>query len=154
MDVLTTPEAVTVLCLLMIGADEDNKPEEIESMLNNPFFIKHIAEKIGPHRDFLKKYNQAIGTLGEERLERVAVSVLKSAYPAFRTKTLALMTLIAGADNEYDHREKLLMARVATALGIPMEEIGPELGKMKNAILMQASSTMDETRKDDSTQSE
>ncbi len=72
---------------------------------------------------------------GKQELERKAVATLKGAYPAFRIKTLALMTLIAGADEKFDQPEKELIARVSTGLGITMQEIEPEVRKMKNVIL-------------------
>ena len=135
MDLLTHHEASAVLCLLMIEANNENKPEEVQSMLKNPFFMQHIADKIGSPKKFLRKYNEGMGKLGEQGMERIAITTLKGAYPAFRLKTLALMTLIAGADEDYDQEEKELVARVTLALRVPMEDIAPELEKMKNSIV-------------------
>ncbi len=54
MDILNTTEAATVLCLLMLSANNENKPEEIGSILVNPFFIDHVSDKLGPPRDFIE----------------------------------------------------------------------------------------------------
>jgi len=135
MDILNTTEAATVLCLLMLSANNENKPEEIGSILVNPFFIDHVSDKLGPPKDFIEKYNLALEEQGKKELERKTVATLKGAYPAFRIKTLALMTLIAGADEKFDQPEKELIARVSTGLGITMQEIEPEVRKMKNVIL-------------------
>lgn len=145
LDVLSQSEAVAVLCLLMVGADNEIKQEEISSMLGNPFFVEHVAEKIGPHKKFLKRFNQAKMQAGAGALEKKAVGVLRTAFPAFQIKVLALMTLIAGADGDYDQSEKELMARVSTEMGIKMEEIEPELEKMKEAILNQPMPDENET---------
>jgi len=134
LDQLTTPEAVTVLALLMVGADGETKLEELASMLGNPFFKEHVAEKIGHPQNFIKKYNDTKTALGTEKLEDKAVSALKSAFPAFRVKTLALMSIIAGADNDFDQKEKELVARVSTALGVSMDDVGPEIEKMNEAL--------------------
>lgn len=133
LDTMTTSEAVAVLCLRMVGADESIKPEELTTMLSNPFFLEHVSEKIGPHGKFLRKYNQARKHLGGAGIEKKAIASLKSGFPALQIKTLALMTLIAGADGEYDQTEKELVARVATEFKIPVEDIEPELGKMQEA---------------------
>lgn len=135
LDILNQAEAAAVLCLLMLGANGENKPEEVGSMLTNPFFKEHIADKLGQPTEFLKKYNQSIDSVGPSGLEKKAVAGLKGAYPAFQLKTLAMMTLIAGADDDYDQTEKELMARVSTNLGISMDELAPEVEKMKAAIL-------------------
>ena len=135
LDILNPAEAAAVLCMLMLGANGENKPEEVGSMLTNPFFKEHIAEKIGHPAEFLKKYNQSIDAMGPSGLEKKSIAALNGGYPAFKLKTLAMMTLIAGADNDYDRTEKELMARVSTNLGISMEELAPEVEKMKAAIL-------------------
>ena len=106
MDQLTTPEAVTVLALLMVGADGETKPEELSSMLANPFFREHVADKIGPPMEFIQKYNQTKNAEGAEKLEKKAVTALKSGFSAFRIKTLALMTIIAQADDISIRRKK------------------------------------------------
>ena len=135
LDILNQAEAAAVLCLLMLGANGENKPEEVGSLLTNPFFKEHLADKLGQPTEFLKKYKQSIDAIGPSGLEKKAVAGLKGAYPAFQLKTLAMMTLIAGADNDYDQTEKELMARVSTHLGISMGELAPEVEKMKAAIL-------------------
>jgi len=135
LDILNPAEAAAVLCMLMLGANGENKPEEVGSMLASPFFKEHIAKKIGHPTQFIKKYNQSIDAIGLSGLEEKSVAALKGAYPAFQLKTLAMMTLIAGADDEYDRTEKELMARVSTHLGISMEELTPEVTKMKATIL-------------------
>ena len=143
LDILNPVEAAAVLCMLMIGANGENKPEEVGSMLTNPFFKQHIAEKIGHPAAFLKKYNQSLEALGPSGLEKKSLATLKGAYPAFQLKTLAMMTLIAGADDEYDQTEKELMARVSTNLGISMDELSPEVEKMKASILEDKESPAD-----------
>ncbi len=135
LEVLSKSEAVAVLCLLMAGADDEIRMEEISSMLNNPFFKEHVTNKIGNHKRFLKSFNTARSEQGKEALEMRAVKIIKSAFPAFQLKVLALLTLIAGADENYDQSEKEMMARLATELGISMASIQPELDKMKEAIL-------------------
>lgn len=143
LDVLSKSEAVAVLCLLMVGADDEIKLEELSSMLNNPFFQEHVTDKIGPHRLFLNKFNQARANGNESVLEKKAIGVLKSAFPAFQLKMLALLTIIAGADDDYDQSEKEFMARLTSEFGIPMASIEPELQKMKEAIRNQASQDND-----------
>ncbi len=147
-DTLTTPEAVAVLCLLMVGADTEIKQEELASMLGNPFFQEHVSDKIGPHPKFVKTFNAAKQSIGSRELEKKAIAALNKGFPALKLKTLALMTTIAGADNEYDQLEKELVVRVATALKIPVEEIEPEFKKMKAAAVTQQLSTHQETSDD------
>lgn len=154
MDVLNTPEAVAVLCLLMVGADSEIKQEELASMLTNPFFQEHVAEKIGPHPEFLQKYNQAKKQHGKDALEKRAIKALKSGFPALQLKTLALMTLIAGADGDYDKTEKELAVRVSTALNIPIGDVDSELEKMKEGIRKAAengATTAKDTPKEETT---
>lgn len=151
LDVLTKSEAVAILGMLMINADDAVKQEEITSMLNNPFFLKHVDEKIGAHKKFLRRFTQARKQYGDKALEEKAIATLKSAFPAFQLKTLALMTLIAGADDHYDSTEKELIARVATSLGVRVEEVQPELEKMKEAILNQDSPPEEESDQDEAT---
>lgn len=138
LEIPSTSEAVAILCLLMVGADNEVRMEEVNAMLNNPFFVEHVRNNIGPHQQFLKRFNQAKAETGEEALEKRAIKALKSAFPAFQLKTLAMLTLIAGADDEYDQREKELMARIASKLGVAMGDVEPELAKMKETILSQA----------------
>lgn len=135
LDILSQPEAAAVLCLLMIDANGESKPEEVGSMLSNPFFKEHISDKIGHPAEFLKNFRITIESIGPSGLEKKAVAALKGGYPAFQVKTLAMMTLIAGADQDFDQTEKELMARVSTNLGVTMDEVAPELDKMKQAIL-------------------
>ena len=146
LNILNPAEATAVLCMLMINANGENKPEEVGSLLTNPFFKQYIVEKIGHPGEFLKKYNQALNSAGPSGLEKKSVAVLKGAYPAFQLKTLALMTLIAGADDDYDQTEKELMARVSTNLGITMDELAPEVEKMKTAILEDKESPPEEKK--------
>ena len=134
MDILTTPEAVAVLCLLMVGADEDVRQEELASMLANPFFQEHVADKIWPHDKFIRSFNTLKANIGKNALEAKAVSTLKSAFPAMRIKTLALMTQIAGADGDYAQSEKELVVRISTALGIAINDVDQELEKMRVAV--------------------
>jgi len=148
LDVLSKSEAVAVLCLLMVSADDEIRLEELSSMLNNPFFQEHVTNKIGSHKRFLAKFNKAKASFGENALEQKALSVLKPAFPAFQTKMLALLTLIAGADDNYDQSEKELMARLSSELGIPMSSIEPELEKMKEAILNQSIQEKDKEDQD------
>ncbi|QJB57530.1 TerB family tellurite resistance protein [Pseudodesulfovibrio sp. zrk46] len=135
LDTLSQPEAVCILCLLMVGADDEVKMEEISSMLNNPFFKEHVTQKIGSHRKFLKRFKKAKAEVGAKALEQKAITVIKTTFPAFQLKLLALLTLIAGADNNYDQQEKELIARIATNLGVSIEDVQPELEKMREAIL-------------------
>jgi len=144
-DVLTTSEGVAVLCLLMVGADAEIKQEELASMLGNPFFQEHVADKIGPHKKFLKLFTAAKRSLGADALEKKAIAALNKGFPALKLKTLALMTLIAGADDDYDQLEKELVARVAIGLHINMEEIEPEFKKMKAAALTPPSKENEDT---------
>jgi len=144
LEIPSTSEAVAILSLLMVGVDDEIKMEEINAMLNNPFFVEHVTSKIGPHQEFLKKYNQAKDETGEANLENRAINALKSAFPAFQLKALAMLTLIAGADEHYDQREKELMARIASQLDISMKDVEPVLSKMKEAILDQAIDESDE----------
>lgn len=132
-DIMTTAEGVAVLCLLMAGADRVFKQEELASMLNNPFFLEHVSEKLGPHDEFLQQFLAARKTLGTEELEKKAITALKSAFPTFKVKTLATMTLIAGADDDYTQPEKELAARVATALKVDFKEVQQEIEKMRQA---------------------
>lgn len=134
-ETITTPEAVTVLCLLMVRADGEIRHEELTSMLENPFFQKHVGDKIGPAKKFLKKYSADKQRHGVDAMEQAAIKQLKTAFPALQTKTLALMTLIAGADDEYAQQEKDLMARAATALGIPFADVDHEMNRMNQAII-------------------
>jgi len=135
LELLKKSEAVTVLCLLTVNANDEIKLEELSSMLGNPFFIEHVTDKIGPHPRFLQEFSKTKAQLGESGMEKKAIAALKSAFPAFLVKTLALMTLIATADDEYDQSEKTLIARVAKELGVPIEDINPEVEKMQEAIL-------------------
>ena len=64
LDRMTTPEAVTVLCLLMVAADGEIRQEELTSMLENPFFKEHVGEKIGSSKKFLKRYVAAKKKVG------------------------------------------------------------------------------------------
>lgn len=134
---MTPPEAIAVLSLLMVGADNEIKQEELTSMFANPFFTDHVSEKIGPHPAFLKKYNEARKELGVRRLELYALKSMRNAFPALQIKTVALLTLIADADGDFDQKEKELVARVATELGVSAQEVEPELAKMKTAIQQQ-----------------
>jgi len=134
LDPMTTPEAVAVLCLLTIGANDAVKEEEVTSMLGSPFFREHVSEKIGPHRQFLKEYVWALKKVGKSGLEERAVAKLKTAYPALQVKTIAIMTHIAGADGEYSRTEKELVARVAVTLGVAMRDVQPELERLKEAV--------------------
>ena len=144
MEQLTTPEAVTVLALLMVGADGETKLEELASMLANPFFREHVAEKIGQPMKFIQKYNQTKNAAGADGMEKRAVTALKSSFPAFRIKTVALMTIIAQADDNFDDNEKILVARVSKALSVSMDDVGPEIEKMNEAPPPQTSSKEDE----------
>lgn len=128
---LTTPEGVAVLCLLTIGANEEIKHEELTSMLNNPFFIEHVADKIGPHKTFIKDFLAMKAEVGEEELEKRAMAALSQGFPALKLKTLALMTLIGEADGDFDKREKALVVRIAGGLDHTMQEIEAEVEKMK-----------------------
>lgn len=131
-DEMTIQEAAAVLCLLMVGVDGEIRQEELASMLENPFFKSHVGDKLGPGKQFLKQYMAAKEQMGAEALETHALDQLKTTYPAFKTKTLALMTLIAGADNEYHQKEKEFMARAATVLGIPVQDVQHELSRMQD----------------------
>lgn len=124
-------QAAVMLCMLMVGADNEIKQEELAAMLTNPFFEEHVAEGLGPHKEFLKKYNEAKASMGIEKLEKLAVSVLNKSLPAFRHKTLALMTVIANADGSYDDSEKELIDRVSQAFDVPESEVQDELEKME-----------------------
>lgn len=137
LDILTQSEAVAVLCLLMIGADDEIRPEELTAMLDNPFFVEYITENIRPHKDFLLKFNTTKEKHGEQALEEKAIHSLKDAFPAYQLKTLALMMLIAGADDHYDQQEKELLARVAVKLGVEVDTVQPELERMRRAVLTQ-----------------
>jgi len=135
LELLKKSEAVAVLCLLTVNANDEIKLEELSSMLGNPFFIEHVTDKIGPHPRFLQEFSKTKAQLGETGMEKKAIAALKSAFPAFQVKTLALMTHIATADDEYDQSEKTLIARVAKELGVPIEDINPEVEKMQEAII-------------------
>lgn len=137
LDILSKPEAVGVLCLLMVSADNEIRMEEISTMLNNPFFIEHVTNKIGSHKKFLKRFQKARAEVGANTLEQKSIAVLKTTFPAFQLKVLALLTLIAGADDKYEQQEKELIARIATQLGVSIEDVQPELEKMREAILNQ-----------------
>ncbi len=138
LDVFTTPESVAVLSLLMVGANEEIKLEELSSMIDNPFFAEHVAEKIGPHKEFLNKYNEVKKILGKNGLEKKATTALKGAFPALQIKTVAMMSIIAGADEVYDQQEKELLARVASELGVALKDVDPEMEKMQEGIIEQA----------------
>lgn len=147
MDKLTTHEAAAVMCLLTIRANNEHKPVEVELMVSNRFFSTHILNKIDSPRSFVQRYNEGLRRIGPDKMEQLALSSLKSAYPAFRTKTLALMTLIASADNEYDQNEKDLIARTSLALSVTMEDIQPEIDKMQPEAPLNPTSTPEETAK-------
>ncbi len=141
---MTQPESIAILSLLMVGADQDIKLEEISSMLNNPFFAEHVSEKLGDHKVFLQKYNEAKKALGITGLESQALKVLKSAFPALQIKTVALLTLIADADGDFDQKEKELVARVAVELNVTAKDADPELQKMKDTIKQQAEQAVED----------
>lgn len=135
---MTQPESIAILSLLMVGANEEIKLEEISSMLNNPFFAEHISEKIGDHQEFLKRYNEAKKAIGKAGIEKHAIKTLKAAFPALQIKTVALLTLIADADGHFDQKEKELVARVATELKVSASDAEPELQKMREGLKLQA----------------
>lgn len=137
-DVLTTAEGVAVLCLLMVRADKEIKQEELASMLNNPFFTEHVADKIGPHDTFITNFNHACKRLGTESLEKKAIAALSKGFPAIQLKTIALLTMIAGADGDYAQTEKELVARVATGLKIKVADAEHEVQRMRASIREQA----------------
>ena len=142
---MTSQEAAAVLGVMMIGADGANRPEELRSMLDNPFFKAHIAEHVPSPGAFLRDFNNAMGVLGESGLERKAIDAIKTAFPAFQLKTLAMLTLIAGANDDYHQNEKALMARAVTALRFTMDDVAPELEKMRAAVAEQNENQEDET---------
>lgn len=130
-DTISEQEAAVMACLLVIEADGDIRQDELSAMLANPFFDEHLAGSIGPHMDFIQKFNQAKAKMGMEKIEELAVSVLNKGLPAFRHKTLALMTLIANADGEFDDREQEVINRMAETLDVSKGEMEAELEKME-----------------------
>lgn len=131
---MTPPEAIAILSLLMVDADNEIKTEEITAMLSNPFFAEHVTEKLGDHKAFLKQFIDVKQAMGKQKLEAHAIKILKNAFPALQLKTVALLTLIADADGVFDQKEKELVARVALELKIKAEEVDPELQKMRESI--------------------
>lgn len=122
-------EAAAILCLLLISADGEIRHEELSFMLSSPFFQKHVSDGIEPHQEFLQKYELVKSKIGREGLEKVAVSYLSKAFPAFQHKTLALMRLIAEDNDNYSGLEKDMVTRVAEALNVSMEDVDAEVDK-------------------------
>ncbi|MDC0335610.1 TerB family tellurite resistance protein [Pseudodesulfovibrio sp.] len=147
-DALTTPEAVAILSLLMVGADSEVRVEELSSMISNPFFAEHVTDKIGPHKEFIKKYNGIKKAIGNEAMEANAIAALKGAFPALQVKTIALMTFIAEADGTVEKQESELIDRVMQALSVATKDVDPEKKKMQETMEAQAEAKAENDKKE------